>query len=74
VGRAVPGDLSVIGFDNITMTNYTDPPLTTVSAAKEFMGKAAVARLIELIENKELPPKRLEVPIELIVRQSTAKP
>lgn len=74
VGRPVPGDLSVVGFDNITMSNYTDPPLTTVSAAKEFMGKMAVSRLLELIENKDLPPKRQEVPVELIIRQSTAKP
>lgn len=74
VGRNVPGDLSVVGFDNITMSNYTDPPLTTVSAAKEYMGKIAVDRVMELLENRESPPKRLAVPVELIVRQSTAKP
>lgn len=74
LGRSVPGDFSVVGFDNITMSNYTDPPLTTISAAKEYMGKMAVDRILELIENKELPPKRQEVPVELIVRQSTAKP
>jgi LacI family transcriptional regulator len=74
VGKRVPEDLSVVGFDNITMSNYTDPPLTTVSAAKEFMGKLAVSRLFELIENKDTPPRRQEVPVELIVRASTGKP
>lgn len=74
VGKSVPQDLSVVGFDNITMSNYTDPPLTTVSAAKEFMGKLAVSRLLELIENKDAPPRRQEVPVELIVRNSTGKP
>ena len=74
IGRGVPSDLSVVGFDNITMSHYTDPPLTTVSAAKEYMGKLAVSRMLEMIENKETPPKRQEVPVELIVRNSTAKP
>ena len=74
VGRQVPKDMSVVGFDNITMSNYTDPPLTTVSAAKEYMGKLAVTRLLEMIENKDTPARRQEVPVELIVRQSAAKP
>jgi LacI family transcriptional regulator len=74
VGRQVPRDLSVVGFDNITMSNYTDPALTTVSAAKEYMGKLAVTRLLEMIVNKDTPARRQEVPVELIVRQSTAKP
>jgi DNA-binding LacI/PurR family transcriptional regulator len=71
---SVPGDLSIMGFDNIIMSNYTDPPLTTISPAKEYMGKLAVSRLLELIDNKDLPPKRQEVPVELIIRQSTGKP
>ncbi len=74
MGRSVPSDLSVVGFDNITMSNYTDPPLTTVSAAKEYMGKLAVSRVLEMIENKDTPPKRQEVPVELIVRNSASKP
>ncbi len=74
MGLSIPSDLSVVGFDNITMSNYTDPPLTTVSAAKEYMGKLAVTRILEMIENRETPPKRLEVPVELIIRNSTAKP
>jgi LacI family transcriptional regulator len=74
LGRRVPEELSVVGFDNITMSNYTDPPLTTVSVAKEFMGKAAVNLVLELIGDKETPMRRQEVPVELITRASTAKP
>jgi len=74
IGRRVPEDLSVVGFDNITMSNYTDPSLTTISAAKEYMGKLAVTRVLEMIENKDTPARRQEVPVELIVRNSTAKP
>ncbi len=73
MGLSVPSDLSVVGFDNITMSHYTDPPLTTVSPAKEHMGKLAVSRVLEMIENKETPPRRQETPVELIVRNSTSK-
>ncbi len=74
MGRLIPADLSIVGFDNITMSNYTDPPLTTVSPAKEYMGKLAVSRVLEMIENKETPPKRQVIPVELIIRNSTSKP
>jgi len=73
IGRKVPQDLSVVGFDNIVMSNYTDPPLTTISVAKEYMGKMGVNRLLQMIENEDQKAVRLEVPIELVVRESTAK-
>ncbi len=72
VGRKLPEDLSVVGFDNIIMSNYTDPPLTTISVAKEYLGKLAVIRLLEIMENENLPALRQEVPVELVVRNSTA--
>lgn len=72
-GRKVPQDLSVVGFDNIIMSIYTDPALTTVSVAKEYMGKLAVTRVLQLIENGDLKAVRLESPVELVVRESTAK-
>lgn len=72
-GFRIPKDFSVVGFDNITMSNYTDPPLTTVSVPKEYMGKLGVLRLLELIERKERPSKKERVPVELQVRASTAK-
>ncbi len=72
IGRRVPEDLSVVGFDNIIMSNYIDPPLTTISVAKEYLGKLAVIRLLEVMENENLPARRQEVPVELVVRNSTA--
>jgi DNA-binding LacI/PurR family transcriptional regulator len=72
-GRKVPQDLSVVGFDNITMSNYTNPPLTTISVAKEYMGKMGVNRVLQMIENGNQKAVRLEVPVELVVRESTAK-
>jgi len=52
---------------------FTNPALTTVSPPKEYMGKLAVSRVLEIIENKESPARRQEVPNELIIRESTAK-
>lgn len=69
---SVPTDLSVVGFDDITMANYTDPPLTTVGVDKEQLGSRAVERLIELIEKKSGDVARELVSVRLIERASTA--
>ncbi len=73
-GRSVPGDLSVMGFDNIIMSNYTLIPLTTISVAKEHMGRVAAERIIEMVESKDKLVKCELAPVELIVRASTGKP
>ncbi len=72
MGRQVPQDLSVVGFDNVALTHYTDPALTTVNVPKEQLGKLAVLRMLELVENKESPAQRQEVSLELVLRNSTA--
>ncbi len=71
LGRRVPHDLSVVGFDDITMANYTDPPLTTVGVVKEHMGRRAMARLIELVEHTDTKVKTELAPVELVIRAST---
>lgn len=73
-GLQVPRDLSVVGFDDIVMSNYTDPPLTTISVIKEHMGRRAMARLIELVEQVDARVKVELTPVELVVRGSTSKP
>jgi DNA-binding LacI/PurR family transcriptional regulator len=72
-GRTVPEELSVIGFDNITMSKYTDPPLTTIGVDKEDLGRRAMTRLLELVEGADEMVKTEHVPVELIVRGSTAQ-
>jgi LacI family transcriptional regulator len=74
LGRAVPRDVSVVGFDDIIMANYTDPPLTTISVGKEQMGRRAAARLLDLVEGRRSDTREDVVPVELIVRSSTAPP
>ncbi|HZU82622.1 MAG TPA: LacI family DNA-binding transcriptional regulator [Polyangiaceae bacterium] len=72
LGLSVPADVSVVGFDDIIMSNYTDPPLTTVSVGKEQMGRRATARLLELIERRRSDTKEEVIAVDLVVRSSTA--
>jgi LacI family transcriptional regulator len=72
LGRPVPGNLSVVGFDNVAVSQYTNPALTTVNVPKEQMGKLAVTRMLEIIENKDTAALKQEVPVELVLRNSTA--
>ncbi len=69
-GLRVPEDVSLTGFDDIELCEYTTPPLTTVRQDRMAMGQGAVQRLIELIQGtKEVTP--LIIPTQLIVRTST---
>ena len=72
-GRSPPEDLSVVGFDDIIMANYTDPPLTTIGVVKEHMGRRAMSRLIDLVEGSDLKVKTELAPVTLVQRGSTAK-
>jgi DNA-binding LacI/PurR family transcriptional regulator len=73
-GLSVPGDVSVVGYDDSAFMNCTDPPLTTVRQPIEAMGKAAVALLVNQIENVAVYPEELLFEPELVVRGSTGRP
>jgi len=78
LGLSVPSDLSVVGFDDIAMSNFTDPPLTTIGVDKEAMGRRAMSLLLELVEQKKDGPAKDPaeeiMPVQLVVRASTAPP
>jgi len=67
----IPGDLSLIGFDNEVRGEHTTPPLTTLHLPKRQMGVLAVQRLLSRIADPTLPPVRTCLPTSLIVRDST---
>jgi DNA-binding LacI/PurR family transcriptional regulator len=67
-GLRVPEELAVVGMDDIELSAYTDPPLTTVRIEKEAMGRLAADWLIALIEGTAAAHAVAEVPIQLIVR------
>lgn len=70
-GLSVPGSVSVVGYDDSAFMNCTDPPLTTVRQPIESMGKAAVALLVNQIENVAVHREELLFEPELVVRGST---
>ncbi len=70
----VPGDISVVGFNDIPNAKNTRPPLTTVRVPMEHMGSVAMELLVDLIEGRSRMLNRIEVAVELIVRESTARP
>ena len=72
-GRRVPDDVSVVGFDDIPLAAYFDPPLTTVRLPAFELGQAAGRALLDRIAERAVPQRTL-LPTELIVRASTASP
>ncbi|MCP3988925.1 MAG: LacI family DNA-binding transcriptional regulator [Actinomycetia bacterium] len=71
VGRNVPQDLSIVGFDDVPRARTWDPPLTTVRQPLVEKGKVAAELLLEQIDGA--PPRRIMLPIDLVVRSSTAR-
>jgi DNA-binding LacI/PurR family transcriptional regulator len=77
-GLKVPEDISVTGFDNIMVSDFTNPTLTTIDQPKRFLGAEAARMMLEQlnIRNKsstgEVKVKRLKG--MLLIRQSTAAP
>jgi alanine racemase len=70
-GREVPGDVSVVGYDNSTLMAFTDPPLTTVRQQVPQMAVAAVRALVDEIRGNPAPYSEYLFRPELIVRGST---
>jgi LacI family transcriptional regulator len=73
-GVTVPDALSVIGFDDITFAQYTQPALTTVAVPRGEIGQLSFRSLLSLITDPATNGKTYEVKTSLIVRQSTAPP
>lgn len=73
-GRACPGDISVIGFDDLPLAGYFEPALTTIAQPKQQIGRRAVELLIGILAGGTLPAEQVTLPHELVVRGSTAPP
>jgi LacI family xylobiose transport system transcriptional regulator len=72
-GLSVPRDLSVVGYDDVPLAQWSSPPLTTVHQPLRQMAEEA-ARLLLTPRDPGKPTLRMELATELIVRQSTAPP
>jgi LacI family transcriptional regulator len=69
-GLSVPGDVAVIGFDDIQLAGLLNPSLTTIRQDMPGLGIAAARALVGQIENPEITPPALTLPVELVVRES----
>ena len=65
----MPADVALAGFDDIPPSRYLNPPLTTVRAPTEQVGRAAVEQLVRRIQTGQAEAEVL-LPTELVIRQS----
>ena len=74
LGLGIPGDLSVVGFNDIEFARLLDPELTTVNIPADTVGREATRRLLAKLDGKAMPARQMLVKLRLIVRQSTTHP
>ncbi len=70
-GLAVPDDVALAGFDDLDFTARMDPPLTTVRQSVREQGAEAARTLFQLLADRDGAPRRVILPTELVIRQST---
>jgi len=71
-GRSVPGDLSLVSFDDTAVAPMASPPLTAIRQPFEDMGRVAARTLIQLADGVAPATPRMELATRLVVRESTA--
>ena len=71
-GLRVPEDVAVVGFDDIDYAHLVKPSLTTVRQNQDALAEALVTAMHNLLEHPEEPPLVSVIPVELIVRGSSA--
>jgi LacI family transcriptional regulator len=71
-GLSVPGDVSVVGFDDLHSSEYRVPPLTSVRQSVRALGETSAEAMLRLLKQER--PRVSLPPVELIVRESTAPP
>ena len=69
----IPDDISLIGFDDVEADLLLDPPLSTIRVLKIEMGVEVMRLMSDILKKKTKSPKKVLVPVELIIRKSTAK-
>jgi LacI family transcriptional regulator len=72
-GRKPGRDVAVVGFDDLEAAALAHPPLTTIRQDRQELGTLAATHAIELVEQPDAPPRKAVVPVELVVRASSAR-
>ncbi len=71
-GYKVPGDVSVIGMDDLPQAAFHNPPLTTIHIPMREIGGVALDLLLDSVDGMMTPPQRIELACRIVERQSTA--
>jgi LacI family transcriptional regulator len=71
-GLRVPDDISVIGFDDIELSQYTQPALTTVRLSREELGRCAFEALYRTLQNGNREGQQIKISTTLVIRDSTS--
>ncbi|QFZ18285.1 LacI family DNA-binding transcriptional regulator [Saccharothrix syringae] len=74
LGLSIPGDLSIVGYDDVQVTEWIGPPLTTVRQPLREMATTAAQMVFTLARGERPRNERIDLATELVVRQSTAPP
>ena len=72
-GLSVPEDVSIVGFDDLNMAAFYNPPLTSVHIPRHEIGRRAAEALIQLLTGRAVA-REVILPTRLIIRESTAPP
>lgn len=72
-GGRIPDDLSIVGFDDITLAAHVQPPLTTIAQPRPLLGRTAVEMLLARIEGSDQPAQEIRLPCSLVIRASAEK-
>jgi LacI family transcriptional regulator len=73
-GLRVPQDLAVVGFDDVKLASFTNPPLTTVAQPKREIGRLAMEMLLARMRDPDAPPHSVRLDTRLVIRQSSGAP
>jgi LacI family transcriptional regulator len=69
-GLSVPGDVAVVGFDDLPIASYCQPPLTTVNTQPILQGEQAALAAFELLEGRRVGTRRCQLALKLVIRES----
>ena len=72
-GSRVPEQISVVGFDDVRLASFSNPPLTTIAQPKREIGELATEILFARIHDLDAPPRFERLETTLIIRRSTTE-
>ncbi|MDR1663693.1 MAG: LacI family transcriptional regulator [Clostridiales bacterium] len=70
-GKKVPGDVKVVGFDDILSSRLSSSPLTTIRQQVDIMGRIAADEIIKMINGENIDTSKIEIAVSLVKRQTT---